>query len=150
MAIMRFEPLSMLQQMQNEMSRLLEHGLTSSNRDSSLGATSQWVPSVDIKEEKDKYLVLADLPGVKPENIDVSMEHNILTLKGSRANETKEEKDNYVRIERMSGTFYRQFTLPDTADTDKIQAKFNNGVLEISIPKREIAKNKKVQVSIEG
>ena len=108
--------------------------------------TSHWMPSVDIKEEDDKFLIYADIPGVDPKDIDVSMENGILTIKGERETESKEEREGYKRTERSKGTFYRRFSLPDSADADKINAKSKNGVLELTIPKHEVVKPRKISV----
>ena len=86
-------------------------------------ATAEWAPAVDIKEEADKFVIYADIPGVKPENIEVSMEAGVLTVKGEKESETKTEKEGYKRVERTSGSFYRRFSLPDSADGDAINAK---------------------------
>ena len=146
MAITRFEPFSLIQQFQNEMNKLFQNPLSEGLRDGSNVATSQWLPLVDIKEEADKFVVIADIPGVKIEDVEVSMERNILTLKGSRNFETKEETGTFVRIERNSGTFYRQFTLPDTADTNSISAKYTDGVLMVEIKKCEGNKSRKIEI----
>lgn len=110
-------------------------------------ATAEWAPAVDIKEESDRFVLHADLPGVKPEQIDVSMENGVLTIKGEKKTEAKTEKEGYKRIERTYGSFYRRFSLPDTANPDAISAVSKNGVLEITIPKRESVQPKKINVS---
>lgn len=117
--------------------------------DESSVETNLWNPAVDIKEDKDKYTVIADIPGVEKENIHVSLENNVLCIKGERKYENKEEKEGYSRVERMQGQFYRRFALPDTTDETKIKAKYKKGVLEITIPKRENAKKKNIEVRIE-
>ncbi|AHE66405.1 Hsp20/alpha crystallin family protein [Legionella oakridgensis] len=111
--------------------------------------TTLWSPAVDIKEKKDKYIVVADIPGVEKDDIHVSLENNTLTIKGERRSEKKEEKEGYSRIERVHGQFYRRFVLPETTDESKIQAKYKKGVLEVIIPKKENAKSKKVEVRVE-
>ena len=110
-------------------------------------ATSDWTPAVDIKETESEFLIRADIPGVNPDDIDVHMENGMLTIKGERKSETKDEREGYKRIERHRGTFYRRFSLPDTANADKISAKSNHGVLEITIPKQEKAQARKIQVN---
>lgn len=117
--------------------------------DSSYIETSTWSPLVDIKEEKDCFLVIADVPGVKKENIDISLENHVLTLKGERQFEKTEQHQGYTRRERTQGQFYRRFSLPQTADDAKITARYTHGVLEIKIPKREAATEKKIEISIE-
>ncbi len=144
MAITRYEPWSLLNQLQRELDRNLEGSAESGSI-----ATAEWAPAVDIKEESDRFVLHADIPGVKPEDIDVGMEDGVLTIKGEKQSESKTEKDGYKRIERTSGTFYRRFSLPDTADAEAITAKSKHGVLEIVIPKREAAQPKKISVSSE-
>jgi len=117
--------------------------------DSSYIETSTWSPLVDIKEEKDCFLVIADVPGVKKENIDISLENHVLTLKGERQFEKTEQHQGYTRRERTQGQFYRRFSLPQTADDAKITARYAHGVLEIRIPKRETAAEKKIEISID-
>ena len=102
---------------------------------------------MDIKEEQNRFVIHADIPGVSPENIDVSMEKGVLTIKGEKETEAKSEKEGYKRVERIYGSFYRRFSLPDTADNEAINAKSQNGVLEIVIPKREAEKPKKISVT---
>ncbi len=107
---------------------------------------TDWVPAVDIKEAKDAYEVVADVPGVEPKDIDVSLEDGVLTVKGERQSEVKDEADGYTRSERSYGSFYRRFTLPDTADAENISAKTEHGVLKLHIPKKEKALPKKISV----
>ena len=107
---------------------------------------SHWMPSVDIKSEPKRYVVFVDVPGVEPNDIEVYVENNALIIKGERETETKESKEGYSRVERISGKFYRRFTLPDDANGEKILADTENGVLEIEIPKKEQTVLKRVSV----
>ncbi|MBM4206746.1 MAG: Hsp20/alpha crystallin family protein [Gammaproteobacteria bacterium] len=141
MAITRYEPFTVLNQLQRELNRFRE-----GDEGSSRIATAEWAPAVDIKEEDSRFVIHADIPGVNPEDIDVDMENGVLTIKGEKQSEAKTEKDNYKRVERIYGSFYRRFSLPETADNDAISAKAKNGVLEIVIPKREAVKPKKISV----
>lgn len=104
--------------------------------DQSNVVTSQWAPRVDIKEEDSRFVILADVPGVDPKDIEVSMDKGILSIRGERVTENKDETDRYTRVERSRGLFYRRFALPDSANPDGIKATGRHGVLEISIPKR--------------
>jgi len=97
----------------------------------------------------DKFVIHADIPGVKPEDIEISMEAGVLTVKGQKESEAKTEKEGYKRVERSYGSFYRRFSLPDSADGDAINAKSKYGVLEIIIPKREAVKPKRIDVKSE-
>ncbi len=116
------------------------------NGDDASVATANWAPSVDISENETEFTLLADIPGVAPEDIDISMEKGVLTIKGERNAEDVEEGENYRRVERQSGQFYRRFTLPDSADADKIEAKSEHGVLKITIPKQEVALSRRIEV----
>lgn len=142
MSLIRYEPWGMLEQMRKDMDRMFENR---SDENSNV-VTSDWVPAVDVKEEKDAFIIKADIPGVEPKDIEVHMENGMLTIRGTREQESKEERDGYKRVERVSGNFYRRFGLPDTADADKISAKSNHGVLEIRIPKQEKVQPRKIDV----
>ncbi|KAB7627346.1 Hsp20/alpha crystallin family protein [Alkalilimnicola sp. S0819] len=143
MALYRHEPWSLLNQLSNELIRLHDQR---TDGDGSL-ATADWVPPVDIREEEGRYLLCADLPGVEPKDIDISMENGVLSIQGSRYSEEKSEPaPGFKRVERSRGRFYRRFTLPDTADADRIAASSKNGVLEISIPKQEKLQPRRIEV----
>ena len=144
MGIVRYEPWGLLNQLQRE----LKFSQDDKAGEGSI-ATAEWAPAVDIREEADKFVIHADIPGVKPENIEVSMEAGVLTVKGEKESEVKTEKEGYKRVERVSGSFYRRFSLPDSADGDAINAKCKHGVLEIVIPKREAIKPKRINVTSE-
>lgn len=120
-----------------------------SPNDGSFVETSTWKPYVDIKEESNRFLIRADVPGVDPKDVEINMENSILSIKGARTTFNKEEKDGYTRVERLQGQFYRRFTLPDTADAAKIHARSKNGVIEIEIPKKEKALLKKIIIKEE-
>ena len=144
--ISRYEPTTIL----NEVNKLLEQSFRPMrNMDSSNIETSQWIPAVDIKEEKNQFLIFADLPGIDKNDVNISMENNILTIKGSRSEEEKDESKQYFRIERVRGSFYRRFTLPDTADGAKIEAKIQKGVLHIIIPKKETAQSRLIEIQVD-
>ncbi len=116
------------------------------NPDESAVITSQWVPRVDIKEEAQRFVILADLPGVDPQHVEVLMDKGILSIKGERSSEVVEQSERFSRIERRYGSFHRRFALPDTADADGITASGHNGVLEIVIPKRAESTPRRIQV----
>lgn len=109
-------------------------------------SVSDWLPAVDIREESDRYLLRADLPGVDPKDIDVTMEDGVLTIQGRREQETDENKEGFRRYERVTGSFLRRFTLPDTADGEEIKAKTVNGVLEVCIAKQAKLQPRKIEV----
>lgn len=142
MGLMRYEPWSLLDQMRREMERAVD---TRAEEGSSV-ATSDWVPAVDIKEENDAFVIVADIPGVDPNDIEVHMEGGMLTIKGEKETEKKDEREGYKRVERTFGSFYRRFSLPDSADPEKISAKSNHGVLEVRIGKQEKVQPRKIAV----
>ena len=142
MGLMRYEPWSLLDQMRREMERAVD---TRAEEGSSV-ATSDWVPAVDIKEENDAFVIVADIPGVDPKDIEVHMEGGMLTIKGEKETEKKDEREGYKRVERTFGSFYRRFSLPDSADPEKISAKSNHGVLEVRIGKQEKVQPRKIAV----
>ncbi len=140
------QPWGLLNQFSKELNNVFEPHFLRTERQQEETSASDWVPAVDIKEENDRFLIHADIPGVNPEDIDVHMENGILTISGQRASENKEERQGYKRFERVRGTFLRRFTLPDTANADNISAKCTHGVLEVIIPKQEKIKAKKINV----
>jgi HSP20 family protein len=141
----RNEPWGLLNQLYKDLDQMYSRYVPESDEETTV-ATSAWVPAVDIKEEEGQFLILADIPGVDPREIEITMENGVLTIRGERYNETPEERKLYKRVERTRGTFYRRFTLPDTADADHISASGKNGVLEITIPKRQLAQTRKINV----
>lgn len=112
-------------------------------------AAGNWRPSVDIKEEPERFLIYADIPGVECKDVEIWMDNGVLTIKGERNTCSKGEKNGYMRVERSQGLFYRRFALPDTADADSITARGKNGVLEIQIPKKEKDQIRKITVKEE-
>ena len=107
---------------------------------------TEWVPLVDVKEEKDHFVIRADIPGVDPKHIEVTMENGVLSIRGERTSESVEEREKYQRMERITGVFHRRFALPDTANPDGIQARGRDGVLEITIPKHEKLRPRRIAV----
>jgi HSP20 family protein len=144
MSLRRYNnPWNLLNSLQRELASPEYHRL---NDDDTSVATANWAPSVDISENDKAFRLLADVPGVDPKDIEISMEKGVLTIKGERNSEVVEENENYRRVERQSGRFYRQFTLPDSADADKIEARSEHGVLTITIPKQEVAVSRRIEV----
>lgn len=149
MSLVRYEPWNLLDRLQREfnLQNLLDpYAREVESEDNSNVVTSHWRPAVDIKEEEDRFVIYADLPGVDPDDIEITMEQGVLTLKGERSEETTKEREGYKRVERVNGSFYRRFSLPDIADAERIEAKGKNGVLEITLPKQEKAKPKRITV----
>jgi HSP20 family protein len=149
MSLVKYEPYSLLDQIQREIFRSpgLPFGRDVANDDNSNIEVSDWRPDVDIKEEQDRYVIHADLPGVDAKDIEITMENGILALKGQRSIDKEESHEGYKRVERVRGTFYRRFSLPDTADTDKIAANSKDGVLEIVLPKHEKVQPRRIVVN---
>jgi HSP20 family protein len=131
MAIKRYEPWSLMNQLQREMSNMMRYPDAHNSE-----SVSDWAPAVDIKEEEDAYVLHADIPGVEPKDIQIDMEDGVLSIRGERKINHEEEGENYKRVERVRGSFYRRFSLPDTADAENISAKSSLGVLEVTIPKQ--------------
>jgi len=107
-----------------------------------------WVPPVDIFETENEWVLKADLPDVKMENIDIQIENGTLTLKGERKFQGEDNGKGYHRVERSYGTFARYFTLPDTVDSEKVRADYANGVLTVTLPKKEVAKPRTIKVQV--
>ena len=132
--------------LQDELQQVFERFFGDNETDSSSVVTSQWVPRVDIKEEANRFVIFADLPGVDPSTIEVDMDKGVLPIKGERKAEAKAEGERWSRNERAHGVFYRRFALPDSANPDGIEATGKHGVLEISIPKRPEASPRRINV----
>ena len=128
MTLIRHEPWSAISQLQNEVDRLFNSRLGRVRTDSE-ESVADWTPAVDIAEKEDHFRLRADLPGIDPAGIEVSMADGTLTLRGERSTIEKDEQQDYRRVQRVSGRFYRRFTLPDTADAESIKASSSNGVL---------------------
>ena len=132
--------------LQDELQQVFERFFGDHETDASSVVTSQWVPRVDIKEEPNRFVIFADLPGVDPSTIEVDMDKGVLSIKGERKAEAKAEGERWSRNERAHGVFYRRFALPDSANPDGIEASGKHGVLEISIPKRPEASPRRINV----
>ena len=133
-------------EIQDRLSRAF--GLTQARRDRdeemSLGA---WIPPVDIVEDKDRILLMVELPGFKEEEISIQLEGGVLTIRGERQFEREKEGRTYHRVERSYGQFVRTFTLPNNVDRENLKANFRNGVLEIEMPKREEARPRQIRIT---
>ncbi len=140
-------PFRALNEIHRELSRVFDNrpGYT---REPIAYSSTNWSPQVDIKETDTEFTVLADLPGVNPDEVDVTLHNGILTIKGEISSEKDTEKDSYKRRERIRGSFFRQFTLPESTNEDAVKAKSINGVLEITIPKAE--KVKPLNIRVQG
>lgn len=148
MNMVRYEPWNLLGQLHNEIDQLFTPQQHRNLReDGNSVSASDWTPAVDIREESDRFVIHADIPGVDPKDIELHMENGILSIKGQRQSETKENREGYKRVERVRGTFFRRFSLPDTTNVDQISARCEHGVLEVVIPKQEKVQPRRIQVT---
>jgi len=143
MNLVRFDPWSLADLMHGDFDRPATRRFARGDVESPL---ADWVPAVDIVEEKDRFVLRADIPGVAADDIEVSMEDGVLSVSGQRQAETLDETDGVRRFERATGRFYRRFSLPETANAEKIAAKSANGILEISIPKQPEVQPRRITV----
>lgn len=146
MNMMRYYPWSVLNPLQQEAARIFD-SRTRKVAGSSDAADGDWVPAVDIREEANRYVILADVPGVEAKDIEIQTEKGVLSIKGTRPAADVVERNLYKRVERLRGSFVRRFTLPDAADTEHITARSQSGVLEIVIPKAEAVQPRKIVVN---
>lgn len=144
MNVVRYEPWNLLSQLDQLFAPPRRHVDKAAG---TRAATGDWTPAVDIKEETERFVIHADIPGVDPKDIEVHMEDGVLTIKGQRHTETRDEREGYKRIERVRGSFYRRFSLPDTANAEGITATSQHGVLELIIPKQHKAQPRRIEVS---
>ena len=149
MSIVRYDPFRDLRTLQDEVNRLFSTNITRAFGDEGI-ARGAWNPSVDIFENKDQIVLEAELPGMNREDFDLSIENNVITLRGERRFEKKDDGDNYHRVERSYGSFTRSFTLPQTVSAEGAQAEYRNGVLRVTLPKREEVKARRIEISGEG
>ena len=143
MTLARFEPWSVIDLLHRDLNRLTSNRAGFTDGDDSV---ADWVPAVDIIEEPTRFLLRADLPGVTPENIEISMEKGVLTVSGQRDAIASSDDAGFQRLERINGRFLRRFSLPDTADAESITARCSNGILEVVIPKLPEIKARRIAV----
>jgi HSP20 family protein len=150
MAIVRWDPFRDLVTLQERMNRMFDESFRGVSRGSSddwaLGGA--WAPAVDIYEHDGNIVLKAELPGVDPKDVDVRLENNTLTLRGERKVDNEVKQDSYHRVERAYGAFTRSFTLPSVVDQEKIKADYKDGVLKITLPKRDEAKPKQINIAV--
>ncbi len=146
MNITRFEPLSLFNVLERDLDRVSGRRVGLAGREDAGKSAAGWVPAVDIVEEKSRFVLRADVPGVKPTDIDINMEDGVLSISGQRTEESSDDAEGARRIERRSGRFHRRFSLPEAADADAISAKTDNGILEVDIPKQPEVKARRITV----
>lgn len=149
MSIVRYDPFRDLRTLQEEVNRLFSTNLIRGFGDEGM-ARGAWTPSVDIFENKDQIVLEAELPGMKREDFELTVENNVITLRGERRFEKRDESDNYHRVERSYGSFTRSFTLPQGVSAEGATAEYHNGVLRVTLPKREEAKSRRIEIAGEG
>lgn len=149
MNVVKYDPFRELRGLQDEMTRLFT-GVMPAQFNREEMTHGAWAPNVDIYEDKERLFLEAELPGMNREDFEISVENNVLTLRGERKFEKKTEGDNYHRVERSYGSFTRSFTLPQTVTAEGATADFENGVLRVSLPKREETKARKIEISAGG
>lgn len=146
MSMTRWEPFRGLNTLQEQVNRLFEDNFARSR--SNQVELASWAPAVDIFETENELVVKADLPDVHEKDIDVRVENNTLTIRGERKFNSEVHEDSYLRVERAYGTFTRSFSLPNTVNTEGIQAEYRNGVLSVRMPKREETKPKQIKIGV--
>ena len=148
MNLVTYDPFRELRSLQDDVNRLFSSSFNRSGDNELMRGA--WSPSVDIYENKDHIVLEAELPGMSREDFDLSVENNVITLRGERHFEKKEDTDNYHRVERAYGSFLRSFTLPNTVSAEGANADYRNGVLRVTLPKREETKARRIEVKGES
>jgi HSP20 family protein len=152
MAIVRWEPFRDLAGLQERMNRLFEESVrtrgTASGQEEDWALGGSWAPPVDIFEQDGNIVLKAEIPGIEPKDVELRVENNVLTIKGERKLENEVKRESYHRVERAYGVFTRQFTLPTTVDAENIKAEYKDGMLKVSLPKREEAKPKQISIHV--
>ncbi len=144
----RWDPMQDIQEFEKRLSSWMRKPALSKDRDKESMRVMDWAPSVDITEDDKEYLIKADLPEIKKEDVKISVEDGVLGISGERKYEKEEEGKKYHRVERSYGSFERSFTVPADAEEEKVSAQFNDGVLMIHLPKGEMAKPKRLQIKV--
>lgn len=147
MGITKYDPFRELRSLQDEMNRLFTGAFPKAGMQEEL-LRGAWAPNVDIYENKEQLVIQAELPGMRTGDVEVSIENNVLTLRGERKFEKRDEGDNFHRIERAYGSFSRSFTLPQTVTAEGADANFTDGILTISLQKREETKARKIEIKV--
>ncbi len=143
-----WDPFRYLSELQEDMNRLFDLSLARLPRQLEEVSNAEWLPAVDVIDEKDKLRIKADLPGVDKDNVEINIEDGILTIRGERKEEKEEKDKNYYRRECFYGTFERSISLPAEVDIEKAEANYKDGVLEIILPKKEVSKPKQIKVKV--
>jgi HSP20 family protein len=150
MALVRWDPIRELDSLQGDMNRLFDRFFEGRAPNS---GSRRWIPAMDLVETEDALVLRGDLPGMTEEDVDIEIKDNLLTVSGERKSENEEKGEGFHRVERAFGRFSRSLNLPQGIDPEKVEAKFDNGVLEVRIPKPAEAKPTRVQIgkgTVEG
>ena len=152
MALVRWDPVREIDSLQGEMNRLFSSFFeTPTTRGGNGSATARrWIPAMDLIETGDHFVLKADLPGMDEGDVNIEVENNVLTVSGERKTAHEEKHEGYYRLERATGAFSRSLTLPEGIDPESVTATFNNGVLEVRVPKPAEAKPRRVQIGLGG
>jgi HSP20 family protein len=153
MAIVRWDPTRELDSLQGEMNRLFSSFFDTpapSGKGNGNGTQRRWIPSMDLVETQDHFVLKADLPGMSENDVDVELENNVLTISGERKTEHEEQHEGYYRLERATGAFSRTLSLPEGIDPEAVGATFDNGVLTVRVPKPAQAKPRRVKIGVGG
>ena len=152
MAIVRWDPIREMDSLQSDMNRLFDRFFDTGGNGRS-GSVRRWIPAMDLVESEEHLVLRADLPGIQEEDVEIEIKDGVLTISGERKAEHEEKGEGFHRVERAFGRFSRSLTLPDGVDADAVAASFDNGVLEVKVPKPEETKPTRVQIgsgSVEG
>jgi HSP20 family protein len=154
MALVRWDPVREIDSLQGEMNRLFSTFFDTPTTRSGAGnggaATRRWLPAMDLIETGEHFVLKADLPGMTQDDVNIEVENNVLTVAGERKTEHEAKHEGYYRLERATGAFSRSLTLPEGIDAEAVAATFDNGVLEVRIPKPVQAQPRKVQIGVSG
>ena len=148
MNLVRWDPFRELEEMSNRLNRLFERPTLRTGNGKEALTVADWVPSVDISETDTEYLIKAELPEVKKEDVKVTVQDGVLMIQGERQQEKEEKGKKFHRVERSYGSFVRSFTLPDYVDNTNVKAEFKEGILNLHLPKSERAKPKAIEVRV--
>jgi HSP20 family protein len=148
MALVRWEPVRELTSLQNEMNRLFNTFFDTPAAGNGGNGLRRWVPAMDLVETDEHFVLKADLPGLDESDVNIEVDDNVLTVSGERRAEHEDKREGYVRVERAYGSFRRSLTLPDGVNPEAVSANFENGVLEVRIPKPEERKPRKVAIQV--
>ncbi|MEA2148911.1 MAG: hypothetical protein QOD69_741 [Solirubrobacteraceae bacterium] len=148
MPVVRWDPAREIDTLQGQMNRLFSSFLDTPTANGN--AARRWIPSMDLVETADHFVLKADLPGMSESDVSISLEKDVLTIAGERKAEREEKHEGYYRIERATGAFSRSLSLPEGVDADAVTAKFDNGVLEVRIPKPAQAQPRRIEIAVGG